>query len=120
MNAPTDDGSNRSQASAALRRLLVALVKAALVSDPTLTARYRDDAAEAQRPVAGLGPSGVKLDGLWTRAVAEAEADRDVRRSEDANPTLPVTCPLALEDLTGPAFDPGAAASRIRETSSFG
>ncbi len=120
MSAAPGEDRDGCQAGAALRRLLAALVKAALVSDPALTARYRDEAADAQRRVAGLDPSGVKLDGLWTMAVAEAEGDRDVRRSEDANPTLPVTCPLPLEDLTGPGFDAGIAASRIRETSSFG
>jgi hypothetical protein len=111
-------------AQESLRRLLVSLVKAALVSNPAIAAPWLDEAvadhAEFRRRYAPALASQMRLDGIWRLAVEAAESDATVRRDEDVNPTLPATCPLGLDELVGPDLDVGAAAHRIREAAAFG
>ncbi|MGY2048444.1 hypothetical protein [Methylobacterium sp. JK268] len=105
---------------ALLRALLATLVKAALIPDPVRLAGFRAEAAAQHRALAGRDLSGLKLDGIWALAVRDAEAPA-LRAEETAvSLTLPQTCPLPLDALTGQDFDFEAAAARVRASAATG
>ncbi|TNC08217.1 hypothetical protein FF100_29800 [Methylobacterium terricola] len=106
--------------AATLRALLATLVKAALIADEARVAVWRREAAELHGRLAGQDLSALKLDGVWTLAVREAEAP-DLRPDEtQVSLTLPQDCPLALDAVAGPGFDFDAAVDRVRKSASTG
>lgn len=120
MVGSTEPASVRAE----VKRLLVELVKAALVSDPNLLARSRQNGRDAHARISARSLEradlGIELDPLWIRAVEEAERDPAVRSAEDVNPTMPMTCPVDLAALLSARFDFDALARIIRESASFG
>ncbi|MET7241933.1 hypothetical protein ABZT49_01055 [Methylobacterium sp. EM32] len=103
-----------------LRTLLATLVKSALIADEARTAAWRREAVDLHGRLGGQDLSALKLDGIWTLAVREAEAP-DLRPDEtQVSLTMPQSCPLPLDDLTGPGFDVDAAIDRVRKSASTG
>lgn len=106
--------------AATLRSLLSTLVKAALIADEAREAGWRREATALHQDLAGRDLSGLKLDGIWTLAVREAEAP-DLRPDETlVSLTLPQDCPLTLDAVAGPGFDYDAAVNRVRKSASTG
>ena len=100
------------------RTLLANLVKAALMSEDRASALWREEAAQAQAALAARpgAAAALKLDGLWSLAVREAEAP-DLRDTEgQVSFGLPVACPFSLDELTRPNLDIDAAVERIRKS----
>lgn len=109
-----------TSSAATLRALLATLVKSALIADDARLAAWRREAAEMQGRLAGQDLSALKLDGIWTLAVRDAEAP-DLRPDEtQVSLTMPQSCPLALGELIGPGFDVDAAIDRVRKSASTG
>ncbi len=119
---PNDEPAHLSGEEADVHRLLVALIKLALVDGPSETAAWRTAALAAQQRVAaGVGAAGTsRLDDLWSMAVKAAESDPVVRREETANPVLPTMPPLSVDDLRTGTFDLDSTIQSIRNVSSFG
>lgn len=118
MSAPASDNDGRD----ALKALLVALVKVALVRDGGDTARWQAEARDAQLRLVGIvgDRAPPRLDDLWAAAVKAAECDPAVRRGETVNPTLPTMSPLRTEQLAATPFHLDDAVQVIRDTASFG
>ncbi len=116
MSAPALDGK------AALRGLLVPLVKLALAGEGGVAGEWRREVLAAQRQVAAApgGLAALRLDDLWAASVKAAERDPAVRRDETVNPTLSTTSPLRLDQLDADPFDLDGAVRAIRDAASFG
>ena len=105
-----------------VRTLLASLVKAALMSEDRTSALWREEAAQAQASLSAApeAAAALKLDGLWSLAVQEAEAP-DLRDAEgQVSFGLPAACPFTLDALTDPRFDIDEAVERIRKSASTG
>lgn len=115
---PVRDGDARP----VLRRLLVALIRIALASGSSESARWRVEAVEAQQRLAGRADeiATLKIDEVWNSAIALAERDVTLRRDETVNPTLPTTSPLRPDQLGAAVFDLERAVQAIRDAASFG
>ncbi|GJD65254.1 hypothetical protein [Methylobacterium frigidaeris] len=106
--------------AATLRALLAILVKSALIADEARLAGWRREAADLHRRLGGQDLSALKLDGIWTLAVREAEVP-DLRPDEtQVSLTMPQSCPLSLDELTEPGFDVDGAVDRVRKSASTG
>ena len=108
--------------SRTVRTLLANLVKAALMSEDRASALWREEAAQALASVRACphAVEGLKIDGLWSLAVREAEAP-DLRAEEgQVSFTLPVDCPFALGEFVAPAgFDITFQSVRLTKTRLF-
>lgn len=104
-----------------LRRLLAALIHAALLSDEEAGPAL-EEAAAAQRALlaepAGLGR--LSADGPWTLGKRDAEAPGLREAERRVSLALPASCPLPVEDLLSPALDLAAAARLIRSRAATG
>ena len=105
-----------------LQTLLADLVKAALISDDATSLRWRDEARRAHAVLASdpSAVAGLKIDGIWTLAVREAEAPAFRASETRVSFTLPVACPFSLADITDPGFDIDAGVERIVGSASTG
>lgn len=108
-----------SEEAGAVRAVLRALIAAALRDDDPANPFLE----EARRHHGGL-PSTLdltpdRLDGLFAMAVREAEAPAARTEERRVSMTLPVRCPLRLDDL-GAGFDAAALANRIRTSAGTG
>jgi hypothetical protein len=121
-DSPAESGESVEATRDALRILITALVKVALVGDAVDTERWRGEAVEIQKRLAGRAQevSAFGLDAIWTRAVKAAESDPAVRRDETVNPTLPTMAPIRVDQLAADLFDLDQAVRTIRDTASFG
>ncbi|AWN41450.1 hypothetical protein [Methylobacterium durans] len=111
------DGTGRT-----VRTLLANLVKAALMSEDRASLLWREEAAQALASLRAdpEGLTGLKIDGLWSLAVQEAEAP-DLRAEEGrVSFTLPANCPFALDELGAPGFDIDEAVERVRKSAATG
>ncbi|KMO35651.1 hypothetical protein VQ02_17005 [Methylobacterium variabile] len=115
MTDPTSDSP-----AATLRALLAALVKAALIADEARVAAWCREAEEMNRRLSDQDLSGLKLDGIWTLAVREAEAPALRPDETQVSLTMPQACPLPLDALAGPGFDVDDAVDRVRKSASTG
>ncbi|WP_336487737.1 hypothetical protein [Methylobacterium nigriterrae] len=105
-----------------VRDLLASLVKAALMSEDRASLFWRAEAAQAQAVLSADREAArtLKLDGLWSLAVQEAEAP-DLRDAEGRVAFgLPAACPFALSELAEPDLDIDAAVERIRTSAATG
>lgn len=104
-----------------IRSLLANLLRAALISDEARSAAFRDAAARDHAALRTEPPgAAVKLDGLWTLAVRDAEAP-DLRAAEDRVALgMPAACPFALDEILGAGFDLDAAVARVRKSAATG
>ncbi|AWN50339.1 hypothetical protein [Methylobacterium sp. 17Sr1-1] len=106
--------------AATLRALLATLVKSALIADEARLAAWRREAADLHGRLRGQDLSALKLDGIWTLAVREAEAPELRPDETQVSLTMPQSCPLSLDELTGSGFDADAAIDRVRKSASTG
>ena len=109
--------------SRTVRTLLANLVKAALMSEDRASALWREEAAQALASVRARPEAveGLKIDGLWSLAVREAEAP-DLRAEEgQVSFTLPVDCPFTLGEFVAQGgFDIDAGVERVRKSAATG
>jgi hypothetical protein len=63
---------------------------------------------------------GIRLDGLWTAAIREAETPELHREPLQVSTTLPVQCPLTLGELVEPGLKLAELEERIRSAASTG
>ena len=112
-------------AAPAIRRLLAALIRAALPqnegdAEPARAEARRCHAAVREALAASADPTTIKLDGLWTAAAREAETpdlnDIPLRVSQQVT----AACPFSLADLSGPTLDLPALEERIRASAATG
>ena len=108
-----------------LRRFLVDLIKAGLVSiNEAAVARWREDAMTLREGLrnrlALLTDQAVHLDALWVQARQEAQNDALVRAEENVKPILQSKCLFTLPELLAPDFSFEAAAARIRISTATG
>jgi hypothetical protein len=95
-------------------------VKAALIADEARVAAWCREAEEMNRRLSDQDLSGLKLDGIWTLAVREAEAPALRPDETQVSLTMPQACPLPLDALAGPGFDVDDAVDRVRKSASTG
>lgn len=110
-----------SEAGERVRELLAALVKAALMSDED-ERRWTEQAraqAIALRELAAEA-AGLTMDGLWTRAVREAESRELCPLERRVSLAMPSACPLRIEEVLDPSFDADKAVLRIRGLAATG
>lgn len=105
-----------------LQTLLASLVKATLISDDTASLRWREEArcAHAALVADAEAAKSLKIDGIWTLAVGEAEAPEFQASEGRVSFGLPVACPFTLADLLDPGFDVDCAVERIAGSASTG
>jgi hypothetical protein len=108
-----------------LRRMLVDLIKAGLVStDEKAVSRWRAEAVnlheELRTRLATLTDEDVHLDAIWNQARQEALSDPLVQTEESMNPILPPKCLFTLSELMASDFNFIAAAARIRISTATG
>lgn len=105
-----------------LRHLLASLVKAALMGDDRASLLWREEARQSHARIA-LDPSAVaalKIDGMWTLAVGDAEAPEFRDAEGQVEFGLPALCPFTLEEIADPGLDIDAAVERIRKSAATG
>jgi len=108
-----------------LRRMLVDLIKAGLVStDEKAVSRWRAEAVnlheELRTRLATLTDEDVHLDAIWNQARQKALSDPLVQTEESMNPILPSMCLFTLSELMASDFNFIAAAARIRISTATG
>jgi len=108
-----------------LRRFLVDLIKAGLVSiDEAAVASWREEAMTLRETMrsrlALLTDQAVHLDALWVQARQEAQNDALVRAEENVKPILQSKCLFTLPELMAADFSFDAAAARIRISTASG
>ena len=105
-----------------LRHLLASLVKAALMGEDRASLRWREEARQSHARIA-LDPATVaslKIDGMWTLAVGDAEAPEFRDAEGQVEFGLPALCPFGLDEITDPDLDIDAAVERIRKSAATG
>lgn len=105
-----------------VRSLLSSLVKAALMGDDRASLLWREEARQSHARIAA-DPSAVatlKIDGMWTLAVGDAEAPEFREAEGQVEFGLPALCPFTLEEITAPDLDIDAAVERIRGSAATG
>jgi len=105
-----------------LRHLLASLVKAALMGDDRASLLWREEARGALARIAA-DPSAVaalKIDGMWTLAVGDAEAPEFREAEGQVEFGLPALCPFTFDEITDPDLDIDAAVERIRKSAATG
>jgi hypothetical protein len=105
-----------------LQTLLASLVKAALISDDTESLRWREEARRAHAALVADAEAAksLKIDGIWTLAVGEAESPEFQASEGRVSFGLPAACPLTLDELIDPGFDVDLAVERIAGSASTG
>ena len=108
-----------------LRRMLVDLIKAGLVStDEKAVSCWRAEAVnlheELRTRLATLTDEDVHLDAIWNQARQKALSDPLVQTEESMNPILPSMCLFTLSELMASDFNFIAAAARIRISTATG
>lgn len=105
-----------------LQILLASLVKAALTTDDAASLRWRDEAERAQAALAAeANESGdLKIDGIWTLAVRDAESPDLQASGGRVSLGMPAACPFRLDELKTPGFDVDSAVERIAASASTG
>jgi hypothetical protein len=107
-----------------VRHLLAILIRASLLTDDDQVAAMRREALglhEALR--ATVTPGGLarlRLDGLWTAAIHEAETPAFQREPLRVSLQFPSSCPLSLGDLVEPGIAFAALEQRIRDSAATG
>jgi hypothetical protein len=108
-----------------LRRLLVDMIKAGLVStDRDAVSRWHTEAVnlheELRTRLAAFTDEDVHLDAIWIQARHEAQSDPFVQAEENMKPILQQKCLFTLSELMAPDFNFVAAAARIRISTATG
>ncbi|GJE16858.1 hypothetical protein [Methylobacterium marchantiae] len=105
-----------------LQTLLAGLVKAALISNDAESLRWREEARRAHAALVSDADAArtLKIDGIWTLAVREAESPEFQAREGRVSFGLPPACPFTLDDLIDPGFDVDLAVERIVGSASTG
>ncbi|WP_019904749.1 hypothetical protein [Methylobacterium sp. 77] len=105
-----------------LQTFLASLVKAALISDDATSLRWRDETRRAQAALVAdsQAVAGLKIDGIWTLAVREAEAPEFCASESRVSFGMPVACPFTLAEVTDAGFDIDAGVERIADSASTG
>ena len=116
--------SDTHQLAQAVRHLLAALVRTALPQSEADAEPARAEARRrhaAARDLAGdADPAALKLDGLWTAAVSDADTPELEGMPLRVSPQTTSTCPLSADDLLAPELDLPAIEDRIRAATSTG
>jgi len=105
-----------------VRHLLASLVKAALMGDDRASLLWREEARQSHARIVS-DPSAVaslKIDGMWTLAVGDAEAPEFREAEGQVEFGLPALCPFTLEEITAPGLDIDATVERIRKSAATG
>lgn len=105
-----------------VRPLLSSLVKAALMGDDRASLLWREEARQSHARILA-DPSAVanlKLDGMWTLAVGDAEAPEFREAEGQVEFGLPALCPFTLREIAAPDLDIDAAVERIRGSAATG
>ncbi len=101
--------------SSLLFRVLTGLLKIAVVSDSEGTRRQYEDIIASQAEAVIKIPPGLQrhldLPKIWK--VATNGVSRSQKRSGIAVPALPKVCPLSLDELLDPEFDPEGAMKKM-------
>ncbi|NEU13814.1 hypothetical protein G3T14_17005 [Methylobacterium sp. BTF04] len=105
-----------------LRHLLSSLVKAALMGDDHASVRWREEARRDHARIMAdpAAVQSLKIDGMWTLAVADAEAPEFREAEGQVGFGFPALCPFTLPEITDPDFDIDAGVERIRKSASTG
>jgi hypothetical protein len=116
-----DDGHDLAQQ---VRQLLARLIRAALVSDEQHAAEERRQALRLHGMLRDEGSpealNGLNIDGLWTRAVFEAETPDLDGEALQVSKQLTAISPISLDELAGPGLDIADLEERIRNSAATG
>lgn len=103
--------------SSLLRQTLIHLIKIAAAPEAPAVAHWYDEAITFQGDAVLAFSPGLRqridLDRIWKLACNGAAASLAVHG--DPVPALPKTCPLTLDELLSPDFDPREAVERVRQ-----
>lgn len=105
-----------------LRHLLASLVRAALMGDDRASLLWREEARQDHARIAG-DPAAIrslKIDGMWTLAVGDAEAPEFRDAEGQVEFGLPALCPFKVEEIVAANLDIDAAVERIRKSAATG
>ena len=88
-----------------VREALTELIKAALISDDSLSFTCREAGRTKLAALAGdpPDPASLRMDGAWTLAIHDAEAPDLAPLEGQVNLTLPRACPLPWRRSSHPA-----------------
>ncbi|WP_018044563.1 hypothetical protein [Methylobacterium sp. 88A] len=105
-----------------LQTLLASLVKASLISDDAESLRWREEARRAHAALVSDAEAAksLKIDGIWTLAVGEAESPEFQASEGRVSFGLPASSPFTLADLLDPGFDVDLGVERIAGSASTG
>ncbi|WP_210035705.1 hypothetical protein [Methylobacterium sp. PvR107] len=105
-----------------VREALTELIKAALISDDSLSLTCREAGRTKLAALAAdpPDPATLRMDGAWTLAIHDAEAPDLAPLEGQVNLTLPRACPFTLEEIVAPGFDVDRAVDHIRKIASTG
>ncbi|GBU18283.1 MULTISPECIES: hypothetical protein [Methylobacterium] len=111
-----------TEAASTARTLLSGLVKAALMSDDRASLLWREEAARglAALRAAPEAARALRLDGLWTLAVQDAEAPEFREEEGRVSFGLPAACPFGVEELLDEGFGLDEAVERVRKSAATG
>ncbi|HEV7874444.1 MAG TPA: hypothetical protein VGO82_09955 [Enterovirga sp.] len=115
---------NSHQLAQQIRHVLAHLIRAAVMADEQHAAAERREALrmhEALRRAADPAAlAAIRLDGLWTAAIGDAETPDLHREPFQVSTTLPASCPLTLGELVEPGLKLAELETRIRDAASTG
>lgn len=105
-----------------LRHLLANLVKAALMGDDRASLLWREEARQDHARIAADPDSvqALKIDGMWTLAVGDAEGPEFREAEGQVEFGLPALCPFTLAEIAAPDLDIDRAVERIRKSAATG
>jgi hypothetical protein len=107
-----------------LTALLVQLIRAALPADDAARAEPRGEALRLHGEIRSLLRTedlvGINLDGLWSRAAAQAEDPGLDQLALEVSNQLPAVPPLSLGDLVGPSLALADIEEKIRLSAATG
>jgi hypothetical protein len=107
-----------------VRHLLATLIRASLLTDDEKVAATRRDALHLYEQLrAKATPEGLarlRLDGLWTAGIHEAETPAFQQEPLRVSLQFPSACPLTLSDLVEPGIALPAIEQRIRDSAATG
>jgi hypothetical protein len=112
------------QLAHAIRHVLAHRIRAALIADEQHAAAERREALRVhdalRREADPAALAAIRLDGLWTAAIRDAETRDLHRQAVQVSMTLPTYCPVTLGELVEPGLKLAELEERIRNAAATG
>jgi hypothetical protein len=104
--------------------MLAHLIRAALMANEQHAAAERHEALRVhealRRHADPAALAAIRIDGLWTAAIRQAETPDLHREPLQVSMTLPACCPVTLDELAEPRLKLAELEERIRNAAATG